>query len=383
MGEIDLDLLYVKYDSYYDPLVRIMVGELNIEAEQKYPVVVTNLTVEVTSSFKASIAEFTLSQSYDKNTGAFFSRGLKKYIAMGSVVTIYMGHANNVTEVFKGFIASVNFVHDIYHEETSGIRITAMDVKGIMMANHYSKRLKANYFSDAVKEILDQQVYQNLKSSEGITSITVNDTPDKPEGGGEGGEEPDNRIEMVAESDYDFVIKAAKKFNYEFFTIGGNITFRKAKANTQELGEIVPHKSIISYDIGYDITGVVGQVVVRTLDIGKASKVEVTKKNTNNFSLGSKAKPLIADQSYVYIDSAIESQKDAESRAEYILEETSYRLGSLRMTFKGIPELVPGRFIVLKDFGEGASNKFYITDVTHEYTGFNYTTTIYGKASTL
>ena len=53
------------------------------------------------------------------------------------------------------------------------------------------------------------------------------------------------------------------------------------------------------------------------------------------------------------------------------------------MTLKGIPEFVPGRFVVLKDFGDGASNKFYITDVTHEYNGFTYTTTIYGKASTL
>ena len=107
------------------------------------------------------------------------------------------------------------------------------------------------------------------------------------------------------------------------------------------------------------------------------------KKNGNKFSLGSKAKPLISGQSYVYIDSAIESQKDAENRASYILEDTSYRLGTLQMTLKGMPEFVPGRFVVLKDFGDGASNKFYITDVTHEYNGFTYTTTIYGKASTL
>lgn len=84
----------------------------------------------------------------------------------------------------------------------------------------------------------------------------------------------------------------------------------------------------------------------------------------------------------MYIDSAIESQQDAENRAAYILEETSYRLGSLKMVLKGIPELVPGRFITLQDFGDGVSNKFYITDVTHEYDGFNYTTTILGKAST-
>jgi hypothetical protein len=301
---------------------------------------------------------------------------------MGTGIRIYMGHGSSMTEVFVGFISGVDFVYNVYDEDSNGIRITALDVKGIMMANNSSKRLKANYYSDAVKEILDQTPYQTLKNNNGIVSITISDTPDKPPGGA-GGTNVDNRLEMVAESDYEFVVKAARKFNFEFFSIGGNIVFRKAKANTQELGQIVPHHSIISYDIGYDITGVVGEVKVRTLDIGKASKIEVKKKNSNKFSLGSKAKALIKNQSYVYIDSAIESQQDAENRANYILEETSYRLGTLTMTLKGIPEFVPGRFIVLKDFGDGASNKFYLTDVIHEFDGYRYTTSIIGKASTL
>ncbi len=286
----------------------------------------------------------------------------------------------------------------VYPEETV-IRITAMDVKGIMMANNCSKRLKANYYSDAVKEILDQSPYQSLQNSEVIASVTISDTPDKPSGGaggaggagggaggagGAGGQEVDNRIEMVAESDYDFVVKAAKKFNFEFFTIGGNVAFRKAKANTQELAEFTPSNIILSYDISYDITGLAGEVKVRTLDIGKASKIEVKKKNAGKFSLGGKAKPLISAQSYVYIDSTIETQQDAETRAEYLLEDISYRLGSLRMTIVGLPEMVPGRFITLKNFGDAVSNKFYITDVTHKYShGGQFITILEGKASTL
>nr|WP_297703885.1 hypothetical protein [uncultured Butyrivibrio sp.] len=393
MAGLDLEELSTKYEGYFTPIVRVMVGEDDVETDKKISVKVTDVMVQVTSDYKASIAEYTLRFSYNFNNGSFYTKELKKYICMGTAIKIYMGHGSSITEVFTGFIAGVHFLYEATDVEASGIRITALDIKGIMMANNSSKRLKANYYSDAVKEILDQAPYQTLKNNEGITSITITDTPDKP-GGGAGGSAPsgggaqgggqaDNRLEMVAESDYEFVIKAAKKFNYEFFTIGGNVVFRKAKANTQNLGEIKPHGSILGYDINYDITGVVGEVKVRTMDIGKASKIEVKKKNNNKFSLGSKAKPLIKDQAYVYIDSAIESQKDAENRAAYILEETSYRLGSIRMKFKGIPEFVPGRFIVLKDFGDAASNRFYITDVTHEYDGLFYTTTIEGKASTL
>lgn len=387
MAGIDLVELSKKYDGYYSPVIKIEVGGNDIMEDKKNSVSIGPVNVEITSDFKASIAEFMIYGSYSYSSGAFYTKDLKKYISMGSNVTIYMGHGNSVTEVFKGFISGVNFIYDATDIEASGIRVTAMDVKGIMMANNHSKRLKANYYSDAVKEILDTAPYQALQNNEGLSSVTISDTPDKPgggaPGGGAGGQQPDNRLEMVAESDYEFVVKAAKKFNFEFFSVGGNVVFRKAKANTQELGVIEPHPSILYLDAGYDITGVVGEVKVRTMDIDKGKKIEVKKKNASKLSLGSKAKPLVKDQSYVYIDSAIESQKDAENRAAYILEETSYRLGSLKMVLKGIPELVPGSFISLKNFGDGVSNKYYITDVTHEYDGFYYTTTILGKASTL
>lgn len=389
MATIDLDQLNKKYEGYYQPQVKVMMGGNDIAEFKKFKIRPVDFSVELTSDLKASIASFSLLNAYDIQGGAFRSRDLKNYIAIGTDVQIYMGHAADVTEVFKGYIAGVDFISQGDTPADSVIRLTCLDIKGVMMANNYSKRLKANYYSDAVKEIFDGQVYQSLINSGAVESISIADTPDKPPGGapagGGGGQgAPDIRIEMAAESDYEFVVKAAKRFNFEFFSVGGNVVFRKAKLNTQSLGTIRPHPSIVSYDIGYDITGVVEQVTVRTLDIGKGTKVEVKKKNGGNLSIGSKAKPLIAGQSYVYIDSAIESQADAESRASYILEDMAYRLGRLHMVFKGIPEFVPGRFITLKGFGDGASNTFYITDVIHEYYGNGgYTTTVEGKASSI
>ncbi len=387
MAAIDLNQLYEKYEAFHQPLGRVLLGGNDPEENKKVKVAVTDIMVETTSELKAGIATFSILYAYDTSSGAFLVDDLKKYVALGTDVTIYLGHSTNATVVFKGYIAKVDFVYDASFAGDTVIRITAMDVKGIMMANNNSKRLKANYYSDAVKEILDQSTYQTLKNNNIIDSITISDTPDKPPGGapaGGAGESPDNRIEMVAESDYDFVVKAARKFNFEFFTVGGNIAFRQAKSNTQELAEIYPSSMILSYDIGYDITGLVGEVKVRTLDIGKASKVEVKKKNTGKFSIGSKAKPLVSGQSFVYIDSSIETQADADNRANYILEDISYRLGHLEMKLCGMPELVPGRFVILKGFGAAISNKFYITDVIHEYSmGGLYTTKIVGKAATL
>ena len=382
MAAVDLDKLYDKYEGFYYPRARVYLGGANIEDHKKVNVKFGDFLVEITSDFKAGIASFSVFNAYDFQSGAFRTKDLKRVIALGTDVKILLGHADTITEVFKGYIARVDFTHDAEGPDGSVIRITAMDIKGIMMANNSSKRLKANYYSDAVKEILDQEFYKKLKDGGVIDDITIANTPDKPEI--PQGPAPDVRIEMVSESDYDFVTKVARKFNYEFFTVGGNVVFRKAKANTQELAVIRPSETVISYDISYDITGVVGNVVVRTLDIGKASKVEAKVKNPGKLSLGSRAKPLVAAQSYVYVDSTIETQKDAENRANYILEEMSYRLGSLNMTLKGMPEMVPGRFVTLKGFGEGVSNKYYITDVIHKYdNGGQFTTTIVGKASTM
>ncbi len=385
MAAIDLNQLYTKYEGFYNPRARVYLGGEDPEENKKVNIAIFDYRVEITSDLKASIASFSIRNAFDLRTGAFRTKTLKKYIALGTDVKILMGHSSSITEVFKGYIARVDFVYDADMEGGSIIRITAMDIKGIMMANNSSKRLKANYYCDAVKEILDMKPYMNLVNNGVIDSVTVSDTPDKPQGGGGGGgQAPDIRIEMVAESDYDFIVKAARKFNYEFFTVGGNVVFRKAKANTQELAEITPSGMILRFEISYDITGIVGEVAVRTLDIGKASKIEAKKKNTGKVSIGSKAKPLISGQSFVYIDSSIESKTDADNRASYILEDMSYRLGHLTMTLVGIPEFVPGRFITLKGFGDAASNKFYITDVIHEFDNEGkYITTIEGKASTL
>ena len=383
MAAIDLKELYKKYEGFYSPVARVYLAGVNPEENKKLGISIVDYLVEITSDLKAGIASFSVMNAYDIRSGAFRTKDLKKYFALGVDVKILMGHGSSITEVFKGYIARVDFIYDSDEVEGAVLRVTAMDVKGIMMANNSSKRLKANYYSDAVKEILDQSTYQSLKNSGIIDSISISNTPDKPEGGS-AGETPDIRIEMVSESDYDFIVKAAKKFNFEFFTIGGNLTFRKAKANTQELAEITPSDMVLSYNVGYDLTGLVGSVVVRTLDIGKASKIESKKKNAGKLSLGNKAKPLISGQTYVYIDSTIETKNDADTRAEYLLEDMSYRLGHISMTLRGMPEFVPGRFIKLKGFGEAVSNSYYITDVTHEFNqGGFYITTIEGKASTL
>ena len=333
----------------------------------------------MTSGFEASIATFWIYNCYDRITCEFAFDDLKKYICMGSCVVISMGYAGCAREIFRGFISRVNFV--FRQEDIPGVEITAMDVKGIMMAGNYSRQLKASSFSEAVKEILDKTAYVRLQSNEIITGLEITDTPDHVQTGGAGEKASDRTLEMVCESDYEFVVKAAKKYNYEFFSIGGTVYFRKAKNNTELLMEAAPGDGLQSYEIGYDFTGIVQQVEVRGMDAGKSKLISSSKKLNNKLSQGNKAAPLIKGSQKVYIDPTVTSREEADYRAGYLAEDISYRLGTLEAQFIGLPELTPGRFMKIKGLGTAVSNTFYLVTVRHIMDDRGYITKVTGKAA--
>ncbi|MBQ7676748.1 MAG: hypothetical protein IJT32_00805, partial [Lachnospiraceae bacterium] len=82
-------------------------------------------------------------------------------------------------------------------------------------------------------------------------------------------------------------------------------------------------------------------------------------------SQGSKAKSLISGSSYVYIDPTVSAKSDADGRATYLMDDMSYRYGSLELVMHGLPEMIPGRFITISNFGSAVSNQFYVYSVQH------------------
>ena len=119
-----------------------------------------------------------------------------------------------------------------------------MDIKGVMMASSYAQQISAASYSAAVEQIFARSVYSSLMKD---MSLQVTATPDA--GGATGGltgglsgsaagSSSPSTIEMVSESDYEFVVKAAKRFNYEFFADKQTVYFRPAKADTAPQAEL-------------------------------------------------------------------------------------------------------------------------------------------------
>ena len=386
MAEFEFKNLKKTYESFREPKVSVVIGGKALDDKQSLSV--REVEVELTSGYEASIATITLGGAYDEIAKSFEIKDSKQFLFLGSTVIVYLGYALAVREVFRGFIAKVHFVvPDIGGDEKPSIELTCMDVKGLMMANRHSRRLKAKYYSDAVKEILDgYSIFQERDSSGSLFMETnISATPDKPAGAGGGGDKTtDKRVEMVEESDYDFMVKAAKRYNFDFFAVGKILYFIEAKKNSNPLIVLNPNNGLTAVDVGYDITGLVKEVVVRNIDMEQGKYIGDKKSSNSKISLGNKAKPLIEKQALVYIDPTTESKAEAGYRASYLMETMNYHLGSISGEYLGLPELVPGRFITLKDFGTPLNNDFYLTNVRHVYVaGKSFRTTFEGCANSI
>ncbi len=397
MAQLEYESLATKYMNFKHPEVMVKVGGKNI-VESKSNLAISDVEVEMTSGFEAAMATFWIYNSYSMTRSMFLTEDLKPYITLGTTVEIYMGYSGTVREVFKGFIAKVNF--SFQREEIPGVEVTAMDIKGIMMANNYSKQLKESYYHVAVKKILEEE-YSSLKSAGIVEEIRVSATPDDPAAsstqsggvgtgagmGGMGNAEDsgttDRTIEMVCESDYEFVVKVAKRYNFEFFSIGGDVYFRPAKENKEELIELGAATGMRNMSVEYDMTGLVSKVEVRSVDVGKGKLVTSSQKINNKISQSSKAKQLLKSSKKVYIDPTVTSKEEAGYRANYLVEDMSYRYGTFEAELIGLPDLIPGRFVRLVSLGTSVENLFYLTSVRHVMAEDGYLTYLTGKAAKL
>ncbi|MDR1572685.1 MAG: hypothetical protein LBS24_00035 [Clostridiales Family XIII bacterium] len=379
-GGSNFDALRKKYKDFSFPQAFIELGGNELK-DKNARWAVNDISVELTGGYEASVASFRIYGVYQQESGKFEYADLKKQVLLGNSLTIKLGYIGALETVFTGFVAGVNFVF-----ATGGmpyVEVTGMDVKGIMMSGSYAEQLAATSYGEAVREILRKTAYERLQDGSAITEIAVSDTPDKETGGDRSGASA-YTMEMSSESDYEFVVKAAKKFNYEFFTDCGKVYFRKAKSGSDSLPDLSIENGLINFDIGYSITGIAETVEARSIDAGTGKILSSKKKFTNDLSVGSRAKKLVSKSRHVYIDPTIVSKQHADARAASLLETMSYRLGSLSCDCVGLPELQPGRFLTVKGLGSPADNKFYITNVTHTIaTDTGYRTRLQGCADSV
>lgn len=367
--QLTYEQLQEKYVDFAHPRARVLMGNAVYDSA-KTGMILADIHVEVTSGYEASVASFRLYDSYDPSTGKFFYDKVKKQVMMGNSVTVQLGYLDHLETVFVGFISGVSFGF-----EPGGlpyIEVSAMDVKGLMMGGSYAASLKATTYSAAVKEVLERTGEGRLQQMGGITAAEISSTPDAgahgSSGGSASGKSSPISVEMVSESDYEFVVRAAKRYNYEFFVDRGTVLFRPAKSDSSLLIRMGSSTGLRGFHIQYSITGVVGRIEARAMDPGRGEVISAGSAFNNTISTASKAKQLVGKGAKVYLDASITSKEEAEARVASLMEQMSYRLGSMEAECVGIPDLVPGRFMEVTGMGVPVDNQFYLTSVTHDFT---------------
>lgn len=355
MGLMDSSYTYPqlreKYQDFTTPKVELNIGGLSL-LEQK-GISVEQVQIKLSTENTGS-ASFTINSGYDYEKSSFNSV-LKDKVIPGKVVSVKVGYMSSTTEVFKGFIASVDIQFDV--ENGIFFTINAMDARRLMMTDNkpYALYNKPNY-SDIVKTIMSRYT--------ALCSLECEDTDDKLED-----------VVSQRESDYDFITKKLiqeGRVDREFFIVANKAYFRKPRSATSPIITLGINNGLKNFS--------------RSLNyLNKVYEVHGYNPDTETHLLAS-ATAKSEDQQSDVIKAGVEvvslpdckTQTDVTDAAKSMALKAKNENKRASGTCIGLPEIVPGRFIKITGVDSLINKKYYITDVTHtiNYNGFltNFTT---------
>lgn len=370
MAQYEYDNLRNKYGNFARAEKVIKIDGVDFTTN-KIGAHIDNVNVSLSCGMEAATATYDICNCFCDVTGKYLSKEIEKFIQLGSCVSIALGYENSLKEVFLGVITKVVFSGSLSNK--SSIKITAMDAKKVMMLGKYEKNIEASSYSQAVGKILREiPSSENLIKEKKIENTEELKKDDKKV----------SVIPMTEESYYDFIKKAAAKYNFEFYIVCGTVYFQKAKKDKSILIELSPDKGLTDFSVGYDFTEMRKSVEIRTTDSSKAQVVAGCKNINITIPNGKYVKKFLSDSIQVEKNIVVNSKEEAQQRAEEIAEKISYRLSSLSSSITGIPELVPGRFVKVAGLQVPEDHIFYIEQVTHSISiGSGYKTSLTGKGT--
>lgn len=341
---VEFNTLIDKYDKFIAPSYEIFIEGKNFTKDKA---IVSDIKVESTINASAGMCIFNVCNCYDYNKRSFNDE-IKSMLKLGKKVKIALGYSNKNVPVFKGYIESLNF--EFNENESPSIKVVCMDVMHILMQNYaLEQKNKDMSLSEIVAQILDKQkAYIDKKEIDRISSTGK------------------NIVQNI--SDYDFIRKIADANRFEFFALLGQVYFRKAKKVDTIITTLEFGKNIIYFNRETRYKNV-KVVVMGKDDINKkTTKGQTTKKvpNAHNGFISNKIIQL------GNLDSDAKAEKRAEIEAENMLK-NSY---CANLECIGLPEIVQGRYIKLKNFDKEFDGKYYVTKVIHEFRSGYYTTSL-------
>lgn len=337
------------YSNFMAPTFEIVIGN-NVIDSTKIPI--SELTVEIDSGVSAGGCQFSFALQYNYETSTFASDIVKK-IKVGDILSVKAGYIR-MKEIFYGLVDSVTLSYQ--KEEKPTVEVTGIDAKAYLRSFRpqiYFNKKKAN---DIIKNILSQCISAGYAKK--VTMGTL---------------KPFESEIIVDKLDYAaFITEMAKLYGFQFFIVNGEIIFDDVYSDATSLITLELGTSLLEFTKICSLSNQVGAVNVYSTNpgtgkpiSGKASKLTLPGGGKSAVETAKNFK-----SSYIDINNAfVKNESECNKLAQSILNERSMKYVTGTGSCIGLPELIPGRYITVEGLDDSCENKYFISKVTHRYTG--------------
>ncbi|NHN32419.1 phage late control D family protein [Paenibacillus agricola] len=338
-GQFTASELGKRYNDFFAPAFEILVNGSKLASE----IMITNIRVESSLEGTADSFLFHVTNAFDINTNDFL--WINDVFVLGKAVEIKLGYETELISVFQGYITSVTV--EFSGDEAPGLLIRGLDMSYLMMKGSKSKSWSKKKYSDIVKDIAGTYGMKTKIDDTTTLYSTVSQ----------------NQVD-----DYHFIQYLAELVHYDFFVVGKTVYFRKPLTEMTPVVDLQYGSMLRSLSIDMNIADQITEVTVRGWDnkelkVVEASATTVTKLGSNSKTGKDILKAQGTYKEHVYTN--IDSQEEAKTHAEAVLNKRSMKLISGQGECVGIPEIRAGRYLKLSGIGEKLSQPYYIMATAH------------------
>ncbi len=350
------DALLTKYCDFYAPNCEVYIDGTNLKSKG---IALSGIYVNSSVEMKADVFGFTVENAFDIENRDFNATWMSSYFVPGKKVEVKMGYTSTLETLFYGVITKVTA--EFPADEQPKIKIEGMDKMFLMMKGSHHKVFSNQKHSDIV----------SAKASEYGLSTTIDATT----------------VQLPVEiqnneSDFEYIRRLAKHYNYEFFVLADKLYFRKRHQGSKtEVVTLEWGKTLGSFTVSADLGGIEAtKVEVHGYDKQK-TEVIGTSSTTNSFGSGTKAgadflKTALGNKDAIKIinDHRITTASEATAKANAVLNEMAVNFVSGDGECIGLPEIKAGVYIKLAGLGAKFNNVYYVTQATHTFDTDGYVT---------
>lgn len=365
------DVLQKRYNYFYQPTYRVFVNNIDLYELQ---IEVFNVSVNNTLN-AASDFSFTVNNPFTPNREDFeyIQRG---YFKEGSPVEIKMGYIDtkHISTIFCGYITAVEITF-------AANGISQITVKGFDNLHKMMKKQQPRTWGSRDQPVKYSDIVRELASEYSLGTSNIKNT----------GEQFPQVKKQNGESDFDFIVKKlAERIGFEVFVFRKDLYFRPPASNSRDAStDLEWGKSLITFTPETNTGQQVSEVEVRGWDADNQVAIVGTARSGDEDGRDggdASGSDLIQSTQGAVKKSfwrPVSSQRDADDQAKAILKRVSEGLVKGRGESIGLPEILPGKNIILTGLGKKYSKMYYVERTSHSVGSSGYKTNFNIKESTI